>query len=96
VDARTVIVQGGGYAEHQLTRVRSEVIPNAMGGAAGMVIGRAGGSRRSEAVRQEAPPVDVQVDHSHFAVRLAPGCGTRLVVDMKRYANRPTFAYPWA
>ncbi len=30
-----------------------------------------------------------------FTVRLAPGCGGRLVIGMKRYANRPTFAFPW-
>jgi hypothetical protein len=95
VEARTVIVQGGGYAEHQLTRVRSQAIPDAMNGAERMLIGRAGGSRRAEPAREEAPPVDVHVDHSHFAVRLGPGCGTRLVVGMRRYANRPTFAFPW-
>ena len=35
------------------------------------------------------------VDGSCFAVHLAPGCGSRLVIEMKRYANRPTFAFPW-
>jgi hypothetical protein len=28
-------------------------------------------------------------------VRLEPGAGTRLEVKMKRYANRPTLAFPW-
>jgi hypothetical protein len=67
VDARTVIVQGGGYAEHQITSVR---------------------------MQDSEPPV--QVDHSHFAVRLAPGAGTRLTIGMRRYANQPTLAFPWA
>jgi hypothetical protein len=65
VQAHTVIVQGGAYAEHQIRAVRRE-----------------DGS--------EAP-----VDHSHFAVTLAPGAGERLTVTMQRYANQPTLALPW-
>jgi hypothetical protein len=66
VDSKTVIVQGGGYAEHQIGRVQVE--------------------------GQEQP---LEVNHSHFAVRLAPGAGTRLTLAMRRYANQPTFAMPW-
>jgi hypothetical protein len=95
VEARTVIVQGGAYAEHQLTRVRSEPIPDARGDADGMVIGRAGTGRRSQAPREEPAPVDVSVDHPHVAVRLGPACGARLIIGMTRYTNRPTFAFPW-
>ena len=36
------------------------------------------------------------VNRSSFSVRLAPGCGARLVVRADRYANQPTFAFPWA
>ena len=36
------------------------------------------------------------IDRAVFTVRLAPGCGTRMVVKMGRYANQPTFAFPWA
>jgi hypothetical protein len=28
-------------------------------------------------------------------LRLEPGCGSRLVFSMQRYANRPTLAPPW-
>ena len=35
------------------------------------------------------------VDGPHFAVRLAPGAGSRMRIKMERYANRPTFAFPW-
>jgi hypothetical protein len=66
VEARTVTVQGGAYAEHQIVSVRAE-----------------GG--------QETP-----VDGSHFVVRLAPGTGARLEIGMRRYANLPTVAMPWA
>jgi hypothetical protein len=30
-----------------------------------------------------------------FLVRLAPGCGARLRIEMERYANPPTLAFPW-
>jgi hypothetical protein len=30
-----------------------------------------------------------------MTVRLAPGCGARLGLTMRRYANRPTLAFPW-
>ena len=36
------------------------------------------------------------VNRSSFSVRLAPGCGARLVVKADRYAIQPTFAFPWA
>ena len=64
VEARTVIVQGGAYAEHQLLNV-------AMGDQT------------------------VAMDGTHFSVCLEPGCGSRLVIEMKRYANTPTLAFPW-
>lgn len=30
-----------------------------------------------------------------FTIRLDPGCGARLRLAMRRYANRPTLAFPW-
>jgi hypothetical protein len=62
--ARTVIVQGGAYGEHQLESV---------------TVGD-----KTTAV---ASPL--------VAVRLDPGCGQRVVLTMKRYANRPTVLQPW-
>ena len=35
------------------------------------------------------------VGDSHFRVRLEPGSGGRLVLSLERYANVPTFAFPW-
>jgi hypothetical protein len=64
IEERTVVVQGGAYAEHQINSV-------------------------------EIDGQTVTVDGASFAVRLAPGCGTRLVLKMQRYANQPTLAFPW-
>ena len=65
IEGRTVVVQGGAYAEHQL------------------VSASANGST-------------LPVDGSQFAVRLAPGAGSRISIRMRRYANPPTLALPWA
>ena len=64
VEARTVIVQGGGYAEHRIDSAEVD----------GLV---------------------TTVDGPHFAVRLAPGAGSRIRVRMQRYACQPTLAFPW-
>jgi hypothetical protein len=61
---RTLVVQAGGYAEHQLVAV--------------VLDGH-----------------EVRVDRPEVTVRLAPGCGARLLLKMKRYVNSPTLAFPW-
>jgi hypothetical protein len=48
--------------------------------------------------RFQAVAVDgrkVPVNGTHFTVRLAPGAGSRLVLQMQRYVNPPTMAFPW-
>ena len=37
----------------------------------------------------------LRIDGPHFAVRLAPGCGQKVRIDMKRYASEPAFSFPW-
>lgn len=60
----TLIVQGGGYGEHQLVSVSN-------------------GGRTT------------RIDSPILTVRLDPGCGGTLVLEMKRYANAPTVKHPW-
>ena len=62
--ARTVIVQGGGYGEHQLIGV----------------------TRGGKATEIHSPLL---------TVRLEPGCGEKLELTMRRYANVPTVLHPW-
>ena len=38
---------------------------------------------------------EIPVDQPYFLVRLLPGGGDRLVISMRRYASRPTLAFPW-
>jgi hypothetical protein len=64
VSARTVTIQGGAYAEHQILTA----------------------SINGKSAKVEGPA---------FPLRLAPGCGSRLVITMRRFANQPTLAMPF-
>lgn len=64
LNARTVVVQAGGYGEHEFLTVQT-------------------GDRK------------IPIKGVSFAVRLAPGAGARLTIQMRRYANQPTLAFPW-
>jgi hypothetical protein len=63
-DARTVLIQGGGYGEHQI--VSAQIGDKAL-----------------------------EVNGSWCNVRLKAGCGGRVNLKMKRYANAPTMFLPW-
>ena len=64
LEERTVTVQAGGYAEHELTglSVAGDVLP---------VSGRS------------------------VTVKLQPGSGARLRLEIKRFAHQPTMRFPW-
>ncbi len=62
--ARSLIVQGGAYGEHQIVSVSDG-------------------------------KVTTPVNGMNFPIRLAPGCGARLTIRMKRFANDPTLSLPW-
>jgi hypothetical protein len=64
LEPRSVVIQAGGYAEHQFTGVTME-----------------GVSR--------------PVSASSLNVVLAPGCGGKLTLRMRRYANAPRLSFPW-
>jgi hypothetical protein len=64
VQPRTVVVQGGSYAEHKFGQIR---------------LGEQ----------------SLNIDDSHFSIRLAPGSGAKLVISMQRHANQPTWSFPW-
>lgn len=38
---------------------------------------------------------EVPVGGRDFTLRIEPGCGARLRIAMRRYANAPTLAFPW-
>lgn len=59
------------------------------------VVVQAGAYGEHEFTTVKAGAVATSVDGPRFAVDLAPGCGARLEVGMKRYQRQPTLAWPW-
>jgi len=60
-----------------------------------MVVVQGGAYAEHQLLTAEIDGVVAPVDQPYFIVHLAPGCGTRLVLKMTRYANLPTMAFPW-
>jgi hypothetical protein len=83
VTARSVVVQAGAYAEHEIVEAHSAPV-----GAAD--------SSPEAMTPSPSPEAATRVGAPHLTVRLAPGAGTRLTLRLRRYAQLPTFAFPWA
>jgi hypothetical protein len=60
-----------------------------------VVVVQGGAYAEHQFLRVRNGDVDVTVEDAAFAVRLAPGAAGRLDIEMQRYANAPTFAFPW-
>ncbi len=65
-------------------------------GEARTTIVQAGAYGEHQIVSVEANAVHTPVDGPHLTVRLEPGAVGRLTLHLRRYANQPTFAFPWA
>ncbi|HYT91597.1 MAG TPA: hypothetical protein VEL76_22990, partial [Gemmataceae bacterium] len=59
------------------------------------VVIQAGAYGEHRFVAEERDGKAIPVDGATLTVRLAPGCGGRLVLRMRRYVNRPTMTFPW-
>jgi hypothetical protein len=84
-ESRNVLVQAGAYGEHLFTTVKypkrtDEDRP-----------------QPDEFTRAEPTLVEqtVEVNRKFFQVRLAPGTGLTLDLGTKRFANKPSYAFPW-
>ena len=51
--------------------------------------------RFEEAGRDRAETKIIPVDSKHFSIQLPPGTNIRLEAGMQRFANRPTYVFPW-
>jgi len=85
LDAREVIIQAGTFGEHKFTTVKFPV-------------------RTSEDITQpehfsiiehKVSEKSVAINGKYFTVRLRPGTGLTLRIGMKRFVNRPSYAFPW-
>jgi hypothetical protein len=84
-EPRDVIVQAGTFGEHQFTRVNYQVRTSP------------GSLQPSHFARAPIRVADrfVDVNRRFFLVHLEPGTGQTLEMGMKRFVNRPTYAFPW-
>ena len=84
-EERSVIIQGGTFGEHVWGRVtydkRTDADP----------IQPDFFARLKAQVRQDT----VEVGHKFFQVRLPPATGITLEMETRRYAGRPSYAFPW-
>ena len=85
-ESRDVILQAGTFGEHTFTTVKYQRQgPPPQGRRPGY---RSGGARS----RVDATS---DVNGKFFQVRLPAGSGLTLDMGMKRFANKPTYAFPW-
>ena len=56
---------------------------------------QAGGYSEHQFLKVTRGGRSTRIDDNQFEVQMAPGTGQRLVIDMRRYANRPTLHFPW-
>ena len=85
-EARNLIVQAGAFGEHTFTSVKYvEHDTEALDRHAGLWI------------RESTNPTtrEVAADGKHFAVQLPPFTSVRLETGMKRFVNKPTYAFTW-
>lgn len=59
------------------------------------VLVQAGAYGEHQILRASLRDQSVTVDASSLVIALEPGCGERITLETKRYANAPTLASPW-
>ncbi len=83
---RSLIVQAGAFAEHQFTEIRVQE-----GEREASKLDPGAWLREKRRLTQRVVPVDAK----HFAVELPPSGNIRLDIGMRRFVNRPSYAFPW-
>ncbi|MCB1120252.1 MAG: hypothetical protein KJT03_01785 [Verrucomicrobiae bacterium] len=87
-EPRKLVVQGGAYGEHQIVSVNF--------GRSAKVQGPAENPNpRHESTGDKTGSGSTRIDGHAFVVNLAPGSGSSLRIELKRYSNKPSYAYPW-
>jgi len=59
------------------------------------VVIQAGAYAEHQIVSATYDGTTIDVNASHITIRLAPGAGGKLTLQMRRYANQPTLQFPW-
>ena len=84
-EARDVIVQAGTFGEDEFTRVRFQERVD----------------REPPQPEQDTRPIPklaervVTINHKFFQAHLPPGSGLNLQMGIRRFVNKPSYAFPW-
>ena len=90
VKSRELLLQAGTYGQHTFTAVK---VPSTVPEPASLVENK--GRVESYLTSAGEPTESIRVDHHVLGVILAPGCGGRLELRLRRHDRRPTLAFPW-
>ena len=85
-ETRHLIVQAGAFGEHRFTDVRFQDSS------------REGLEKNPYTwMRQEKKSIEnvCLVNGKYFAIQLPPATSIRVVANMKRFVNQPSYAFPW-
>ena len=85
-ETRCLIVQAGGYGEHNFTTVNFDEVTLDYEGV--------NPGQRVRAARQ-CNEASTAVEGKHFAVELPPMTSIQLDCGLERRANDPSYAFPW-
>lgn len=71
---------------------------NLSGSATRTLVVQAGayGEHQFDSVQRDGEAKATPLNARDFTVKLAPGAGAKLTLTMHRFANSPTFAFPWS
>lgn len=94
LEGRRLILQASSFGEHQITevKVRDDAAEKNM--AVGSY-GRPHQPNTPEFGQGTSAEEAVPVDAKFFAVTLPPGTSITLDVGVRRFANKPGYAFPW-
>ena len=90
IESREVLLQAGTYGQHRFTAVK---FPSTVPEPPSLVENKG----RVESFRTSAgePTESIRANHHVLRVILAPGCGGRLELGLRRHERRPSLAFPW-
>ena len=88
-EPRQLIVQGGAYGEHQF--ISADLQPFDDNPSSG----RDSRNRRPSRREQSDSQSHWELDASAFVIDLAPGSGSKLKLNIRRYVNQPGYDFPW-
>ena len=81
IESRRVIIQAGAFGEHSFTTISYQE--------------QKGNDKENNKANQSKEPVKAEVNNTYLVVDLQPGSSIKLNIGLKRFVNKPSYAFPW-